>query len=263
MKENLKEWVWWAVPVVVAVGVGAALYYGRKQQAPEPEQQVQTQAPPPSAAPPIKNPLTPAEPEKPLPQLNDSDPELRESLASLFGRALDPYLVPQSIVRNVVVTIDNLPRKKLNMQRSPLKPTAGEFTARGADQFTLSQENYARYAPIVKLMQGADAKQIADAYRRYYPLFQQAYVDLGYPEGYFNDRLVEVIDHLLETPDVAGPIALTQPGVFYEFADPSLESRSAGQKILLRMGSDNAAAVKAKLRELRREVAKDQGPQQR
>ena len=71
---------------------------------------------------------------------------------------------------------------------------------------------------------------------------------------------MEVIDHLLETPDVKGPIALTRPGVFYEFADPSLEARSAGQKILLRIGSENAATVKEKLRELRREVAKDPAP---
>ena len=49
-------------------------------------------------------------------------------------------------------------------------------------------------------------------YKQYYPLFQQAYVDLGYPEGYFNDRLVEVIDHLLATPgrDRPGAAAATE-----------------------------------------------------
>jgi len=55
---------------------------------------------------------------------------------------------------------------------------------------------------------------------------------------------------------VKGPIRLTQPGVFYEYADPSLEQLSSGQKLLIRMGSENAAALKLKLRELRREVAK-------
>ena len=51
-----------------------------------------------------------------------------------------------------------------------------------------------------------------------------------------------------------GRIALSQPNVQYEFADPKLESRSAGQKALIRMGSDNARAVKNKLRELRSEL---------
>jgi hypothetical protein len=69
---------------------------------------------------------------------------------------------------------------------------------------------------------------------------------------YFNDRVFEVIDHLLSTPDVTGPIALTQPKVLYEFADPQLQELSAGQKILVRMGPDNEARVKAKLREIRK-----------
>jgi hypothetical protein len=50
---------------------------------------------------------------------------------------------------------------------------------------------------------------------------------------------------------VKGPIELVQPRVFYEYKDHDLESRSAGQKLLLRMGPDNAAVIKAKLRELR------------
>jgi len=40
--------------------------------------------------------------------------------------------------------------------------------------------------------------------------------------------------------------------VLYAYADPDLEARSAGQKIMMRMGADNEAKVKAKLRELRR-----------
>ena len=120
---------------------------------------------------------------------------------------------------------------------------------------TLEEANYERYRALVKLATSTDTKQLVAMYKRMYPLFQQAYVDLGYPEGYFNNRLVEVIDHLLETPEVDGPVKLVQPGVFYEFADPSLESRSSGQKLLLRMGRDNAASVKLKLREIRREIA--------
>jgi hypothetical protein len=37
----------------------------------------------------------------------------------------------------------------------------------------------------------------------------------------------------------------------YVFADPKLEALPAGQKVLIRIGADNAAAVKAKLMELR------------
>jgi hypothetical protein len=90
---------------------------------------------------------------------------------------------------------------------------------------------------------------------RLYPLFQQQYERLGYPGKYFNDRLMEVIDHLIATPDLADPVLLTQTRVLYQFTDPRLEQLSAGQKIMIRMGSDNAAKVKAKLREIREAFA--------
>jgi len=104
---------------------------------------------------------------------------------------------------------------------------------------------------MVEAIRKADMQRFATVYLRFYPLFQKAYQDLGYPNGYFNDRLVQVIDVLLATPQVAGPIELVRPNVMYVFADPALEARPAGQKLLIRMGPDNAATVKAKLKELR------------
>jgi len=56
---------------------------------------------------------------------------------------------------------------------------------------------------------------------------------------------MEAIDDLLATPELDAPVKLLRPRVLYEFADPDLETRSAGQKILLRMGPENAARVKA------------------
>ena len=79
-------------------------------------------------------------------------------------------------------------------------------------------------------------------------------MELGYPKKQFNDRLVEVIDNLLETPDVEQPVNLVRPKVMYQFDEPELEELSAGQKLLVRMGPENAAVLKAKLREIRREL---------
>ena len=112
-------------------------------------------------------------------------------------------------------------------------------------------KNFARYEPMVNALRKLDMQRVADVYLRFYPLFQGAYQDLGYPNGYFNDRLVAVIDSLLAAPEPAGPIELTRPNVLYTFSDPTLEALPAGQKLLIRMGPDNAAVIKAKLRELR------------
>jgi len=122
------------------------------------------------------------------------------------------------------------------------------------------QVHAARYAPYVQLAVRADAKQLVDVYVRFYPLFQEAYAELGIPGAYFNDRLVEVIDHLLATPDVDGPLRVVRPHVFYQYADPELEALSAGQKTLLRMGKANAAQIKDKLRALRGALTNEPPP---
>src|SRR5262249_3266797 len=70
-------------------------------------------------------------------------------------------------------------------------------------------------------------------------------------QGFAVDRVVEVIDHLLVTPEIEEPLRLIQPRVLYEFADPKLQKLSGGQKILLGMGPANLRKLKAKLREIR------------
>lgn len=257
MDEDLKRWLYWAIPIVVVIGAGAALYYARKHNEPAPAPVAQTQAPP-SVEPPVQHPIEQVEDEKPLPALAESDAQVQDSLIGALGRSVEQVLVPKDIVRHFVVTVDNLPRKKAAVQLWPVKPIGGELAVAPGGEPTLSADNAARYATVINMVKNADVKQVASVYRHFYPLFQQAYVDLGYPDGYFNDRLVEVIDHLLATPDIAGPIKLTQPGVFYQYADPSIEERSAGQKLMIRLGSNNAAVVKEKLRALRKEVVKQQ-----
>ena len=192
----------------------------------------------------------------PLPAIGDSDAPLQDLMASIFaGAPLDRIFHLEQIVPRFVATIDNLPRQTVALSRMSVNPIGGSLETSQADgRMLLRADNAQRYSTYVRVMEQADTGKLVAAYVRYYPLFQKAYEDLGYPHGYFNDRLVEVIDHLLATPDVPAPIALAQPKVLYEFADPALEQRSAGQKILMRMGPVNEAHVKAKLRAIRNGV---------
>jgi hypothetical protein len=239
--------------VVVVVGVGIAYYFhGRSALPTEPA------APPPppaaSSEPAIEHPVPNAASSSsaPLPALNDSDPALKDALSSLIGANAMQYLVPEDIVRHVVVTIDNLPRQKAPAAKRPTVAVPGAFLAEGDElHATLDPKNFARYDPMVNVVRQLDMQHVADTYFHFYPLFQGAYQNLGYPSGYFNDRLVQVIDSLLATPQPSGPIELTRPNVLYTFADPKLEALPAGEKLLLRMGPDNAAVIKGKLKELR------------
>jgi hypothetical protein len=239
--------------VVVLAGAGIA-YYFHAHNAPAARLPAPAPAPPAAPAEPaIEHPVpNSGSASAPLPALGDSDPALRDALEGVLGKDAMQYLVPESIVRHLVVTIDNLPRQKVPVAKRPTVAVPGTFMVEGDElHATLDPKNYARYDAMVGVVRKLDMKQVADVYLRFYPLFQGAYQDLGYPTGYFNDRLVQVIDSLLATPQIQGPIELTRPNVLYTFADPTLESRPAGQKLLLRMGPDNAAVIKAKLTELR------------
>jgi hypothetical protein len=70
---------------------------------------------------------------------------------------------------------------------------------------------------------------------------------------------VEVIDHLLATPEPGEPIRLVRPHVLFEFADAELEALSSGQKLLLRMGDEHAAKIKRVLQGLRALIAQSPG----
>jgi hypothetical protein len=256
-----RKLIWWVVGLAVVALIGGALWYEFlfHPAAPAPATVAALPAAAPAATEPgVAHPLAAGSggPEA-LPALNDSDPLVEQSLTGTLGRPpIDALLVPQNIVRHIVVTIDNLPRHKVAPELRPVKPTAGQtVVSTQGDLMVLSAANFDRYTTFAHAVQAADVKELAADYQRLYPLFQQAYEDLGYPGKYFNDRLVEVIDHLLETPEIAPPIPLEQPRVFYTFADQGLEGRSAGQKLLIRMGPANARIVKAKLRELRAEIA--------
>jgi hypothetical protein len=243
------------VAALIFVLAAAGVYYLRSRNAPLPATPVPASTAPAASEPEIAHPLPGAagSSSAPLPDLADSDAPLRDALAQLVGAdAVKAYVVPEDVIRRIVVTIDNLPRQKIAVDKRPTTAIGGSFAANGDElHATLNQQNFERYKPLVALISKLDMQQLGAVYIRFYPLFQQAYQNLGYPNGYFNDRLVEVIDAMLATPEPKGPIQLVRPNVMYVYADPALEARPAGQKLLIRMGPENAQAVKAKLKELR------------
>jgi hypothetical protein len=251
------------VAVLLAGGLGYYLW-SQNRQAPAPAPAPAPPPPPPPPAvvdgrpaePQIKYPVetrAPARPAHPLPSLDDSDPVMRERMTELFGaKQLGRFFITEELIRRVVATVDNLPRERVAPDTWPIRPVPGSFLVeRDASGLTISPKNTDRYTAHVALAESVPPRKLVALYVRHYPLFQKAYLELGYPQGYFNDRLVEVIDHLLAAPDAPAPVRLSQPNVRYEFANDEQQSRSVGQKTLMRMGPQHAARVKAVLREIR------------
>lgn len=271
------------IGVVALALVGGAFWWGRRQATPPPApapppvaQPVSTPPPPPAPAPakpaiahPIETP-----PSKPaLPGLDSSDDFLKKALDDLIGRkSVLSFVIVDGLARRFVSTVNNLATDNAPSSHWPVNRTAGRFeTETGAGGAVISGLNAERYAPFVQLVDGVDTQRAVALYRRIYPLLQRAYEDLGFPGQYFNDRVVEVIDNLLATPTVTGPLKVKQltadgkprpptAGGLYIFDDPALESCTAGQKIMLRVGPDNQRRLKAKLADIRRRIARGPGP---
>ncbi|MGH8212236.1 MAG: DUF3014 domain-containing protein [Rhodanobacteraceae bacterium] len=204
----------------------------------------------------------------PLPPLQDSDEGVLQALLALPGaQGLGDLLVKQAIIPNIVATVDALSRQTFGSTRIlPLHTPGSAFeveqngNAPSNGGQTISPRNYQRYDAYMRLLESIDSKALVAWYVHDYPLFQQAYRELGYPKGYFNDRLIAVIDNLLAAPEPAQPIAVQRQGAFYVYTDPALERLSAGQKMLIHAGPQNEAKIKARLRELRAMLVGQQLP---
>jgi hypothetical protein len=237
--------------IVVAVLVGTGAYFYAQQQHPP---AAAAEAPPPIAdAAPAEVPAAASaasEPaiQHPLPAPAATAPlSVEAALAELFDRkTLLAMFQTQDVARRVVATVDNLGRAHAPVALWPINATAGRLAVDKRDGAELiGADNAARYTPFVALVESVDLS--------------------SFPKRYFNDRLVAVLDQLLATPvpseplkvhlpQINGPVKPERPWVTYEFDDPALQSLSAGQRILLRMGPENERRLKARLGELRRLV---------
>jgi hypothetical protein len=266
---------WLPAAALVAAIVAAALYWWPREPRPQlPAGDVPAAAITPPAAPSVAQ--APSEPaiKHPLdaasapPAPGQADDAVHSALNQLLGaKAVAAFLQTDGFARRAVTTLDNLGRGQAASRLWPVNPAAGRFTVSGAeDAKVIDAANAKRYAPFVQFAESIDPARAAATYKQLYPVFQKSYEELGYPGRYFNDRVVEVIDQLLATPEPSGPLAVhltevkgpvtsERPWVRYEFSKPEYESLAAGQKMLLRMGPEHEHRLKAKLRQFRAQIA--------
>jgi hypothetical protein len=276
-----------ALTVLVFAGFFGWRYYQSTQvpaavEVPAPAAQPEAEAPspaPPAAEAPagIEHPVEEmtVEPESEsepvaLPELDESDDHVNGRISGLIGQQnVLTLLQLDGFVRRAVATVDNLPRQQAPSAVWPVNPSPQRFMTlkeEGGVE-TIHLDNSQRYVPLVRMVESVDTAKAVAVYRSLYPLFQQAYEELGFPGRYFNDRVVQVLDHLIATPvqpeplavtlvEVKGEVPSTRPWTRYEFADPALESLSAGRKMLLRTGPDNHRRLQVKLVDLRQRISR-------
>lgn len=263
--QSRQEWII-VLAVLIALAAGAYWYFSSRGEAPdppvaltpgeepEPEPTEEIEAPPP------EEPVPEPEPERgPPPALDNSDKTVFEDLTSLSSDgALARWLVSDEVVRKWVAAVNTASRGDMVHKHRPFKNIRGPLLVNkeGATGMMLSADNYHRYDQPVRLFALADTETAVDLYRYWYPRLSRAYGELGIKGKSFHQVLLQAIDQVLAAPEAQEPIQLVRPSVYYKFADPTLQKLPGLHKLMIRMGPDNAARVKEKLRELKGELEK-------
>jgi hypothetical protein len=236
--------------IAVLLALGAAGYFllwPRVREAPKDDRVHTEQA---VASTPVAAPSAPAPVD--LPPLAQSDAMVRELVGRLSAHpSVTAWLSTDQLIRNFTVVVHNIAGGR-NPSRllSKVKPV-GTFQAIERDGvLRIDPRSHRRYDTYAAAISGLDAQGAAQLYGTLKPRIEEAYRELGYPEGGFDKVLQRAVTDLLKTPVLDGPVTLVRKSVVYEYADPALQSLSPAQRQFLRMGPQNVRAIQAKVREI-------------
>jgi hypothetical protein len=259
--------------LIAAVGIGGSVYYYLKnpdnsQQLTALQQAVNDKTQPPAITPPApveqplaepdpvaasEPPLEPAAEAPPLPPLDASDAGIQQELSSLTGwqaQAMD-LLVSDQLLRRFVTFVANTAAGKLDHKSGPFHPIKGRFAVSGNMPLTMTPESQMRYNIYVNALTVLDPQQCAALYRRYYPLLNNAYQELG-EKNNFHALVLKAIQQLDGTPELTqAPVLVPADKGLYKYAQPQLEALPAVQKQMLRSGWENVSKLKIWLRQLK------------
>lgn len=264
-----------AIIAVVALSAGGYYYLsGNEKPAepqiiapvvipdPVPEQPLETEAvPEPEVVEVIPEPVQLPEVEptpqpEPLPALSDSDAYVQKQVTAVAdGMAIEPLLIEDNVIRQFVVFVDNLAQGELARKVSPLKSPSTSFTASDiANKTYIDPDSYHRYDLYADFLASLNDEELAKTYKQVTPLLNEAFAELGYSQTTFDERMQQAIDVMLDAPIIEQPIELDGVSVNYQFVDPKLEALPNAQKLMVRMGPENARKVKAALRRLQQQL---------
>lgn len=187
-----------------------------------------------------------------LPPLGETDATVRQLVGALSSHPkVAAWLTTDQLIRNFAVVVVNISNGRSPAQHLRAVRPTGEFIAdQEGEVARIDPRSYRRYDDYADAVGALDAEGTARLYATLKPRIQDAYRELGYPEGDFDRTMERAIVELLNTPVIEGDVALTPKSVSWDFADPKLQSLSSAQRQFLRMGPRNMRIVKAKLREI-------------
>lgn len=248
----MRERVIVASVAVAVAALGLGIWWWQASQTPTVPAQVAIPTPP--AAEPVEDgevPATPGVQLPVLPPLEASDGYVREAVIALSPQ-MSEWLKQDDLVRRFAVVIDNARRGDYpRSQLATLAPSTKFPVQQMGDRFLVDPDGYHRFDGFVDVAISADPERAANLLRALSPLLVEALKELGVNESDPAAAVRAGIDQALATPDLEGDVELVQPKVYYEYADPRLESLRPLQKQLLRMGPRNLTRFKSYLGQIK------------
>ena len=186
-----------------------------------------------------------------LPPLDDSDAFVRAWLSVNAPLVWTTWRAREGLVRLAAVLLDYAARGQVP-RRSLSFITVGQFEAREeGERMFIHPRAYARYDAVVGTALALPAEDAAALFMLLEPLLAEAGRELDASAPAPRVLLQRAVDHVLATPVLTEPVAVTRPGVYYQFADPTLEALAPLQKQLLRTGPANVERVQEYANRLR------------
>lgn len=237
--------------LVLAAAVAAFLYLRDRPESAADAQDPAEVAATDSAVPPLPPLGAEVEPIE-LPPLDASDELVRSLVRMLSSHPLvAAWLATDGLIRNFTVVVENIAAGRTPSGRLRALKPAGPFAvveARGGG-VVIDPRSYERYNGLAAAVASIDAAGAARLYSTLKPRIEEAYRELGAANS-FDSALERALVRLLETPAVAGEIALVPDRGVYNYNDPRIEGLTQAQKQLVRMGAQNVRTIQRKLREL-------------
>ena len=206
-------------------------------------------------------PANPTEPARPLgsdpmavvvPPLDQSDALVAQMLMQLSSHPrVAAWLATRGLIRNFTAVVVSISEGSTPAVLVPaLRPSSPFAVIERGPDLDVNPKSYERYTALAAAVASVDPAGAARLYATLKPRIEEAYRDLGSEEPLFDRTLERAIVLLLRTPVPDDPVAVIPKGIGYAFADARLERLTAAQKLLLRMGPQNARTIQRSLREI-------------
>jgi hypothetical protein len=240
---------WIGLLLLTAVVVGAAWFWIRSRQAPEPP-------PDPTQVDPRAAPTELHEEPFVLPTLGASDVAVRQLLLRISDHPrLAAWLVTDDLIRRFVEAVVDVSRGSSPVPALEMLIPEEPFSVeRSGDRLFMDPQSHRRYDVLGEVFASVDAERAARVYHQLLPLFLEAYQELGLSDGPFEEVLARATENLLAVEVPPGPFEVREAVDRYVYTDQTIESLTPAQKHMYRLGPENSRRVQDKLREISNEL---------